>query len=560
MKVAEYIARYLKKCSVTDAYGIPGGVILDLLYAFNDEGIMIHLCAHEQAAAFAALGQAQVSHSLAVAYATRGPGISNMFTAIAEAYYESIPVLFITGHTCKDDNKQLRAVEEQEMDIVKNVYSITKYVSRVDSLSELQNSLYTAVSQSIDGRKGPVLLDINSSLFSVDMDEAILENQEKNKDYVYQDLPLFISKTDEWLTTCQKPLVLLGDGIKQSNLQGEVKELLEGISIPIVSSRGAQDVMAGCDHYFGYIGSHGLRYANLIFEKSDFVLVLGNRMAFPLSSTSFLQAFENKHVVRVEIDISEKSRNIPNTDTFCFDMGSALPYLEPILKSVNVGEWLACCKQIKDVLFDCDCNRIVESLVNVLGKILPSDIIVSDVGNNEFWLSKAYEKSHCRNRLILSKSFGTLGSAIGRAIGVYYASHCRVICCVGDQGFQLNIQELQTISKQKLPITVVVINDHSSAMIRDREKARYGKLLHTTSDSGYYSVDVEKISIAFSIPFFHETVSSKLIETEFEGPAIVEISIDDVIELAPSLPRGSKMSNMSPILDTTINQLLQRII
>lgn len=182
MKISEYLVQKLIEYEVTDVFGIPGGVVLDFIYALDkSEKINVHLNFHEQAAAYAACGYAQSSGKLGVAYATKGPGVTNMFTAIAEAYYDSLPVLFVTAHAQNKLNSNLRIEEEQEIDHSKLTASITKYTKRVDSISEAIQAINVGCKEAVSGRKGPVLLDFSSKVLKSDIEVISNEFHEDNE-------------------------------------------------------------------------------------------------------------------------------------------------------------------------------------------------------------------------------------------------------------------------------------------------------------------------------------------------------------------------------------------
>jgi acetolactate synthase-1/2/3 large subunit len=172
MKVADYVVNRLIEQGVTDVFGVPGGVVLDFLYALDhrNDAITVHLSCHEQAAAFASVGYAQAGGKLGVAYATRGPGVTNLITGIADAYFDSIPTIFITAHSRPYTNSKNRFDEEQEFDTVGCLEHITKYAVRIETPAEFRETFETAVKIAISGRPGPVFIDFLSELFNNDVD------------------------------------------------------------------------------------------------------------------------------------------------------------------------------------------------------------------------------------------------------------------------------------------------------------------------------------------------------------------------------------------------------
>lgn len=548
MTVSEFLVDFLIEHGVTDVFGIPGGVILDLLYAFDSrKEIRAHLSYHEQNAAFEACGYAQLKHQLGVAYATRGPGFTNLITGIADAYSDSLPVFFVTAHAAKQVGHSMRYEQEQTLDTVSMVRHITKYAVSIDNISSVCHEIRKAYTAATSGRKGPVLLDFSSDLWRKEV-----HFQDSDNTIVPPTPSCNMDEILKRIIQAKRPLVLVGDGVRQSNTVDMVKQLIKKMRIPIVSSRAAQDVGAACANYYGYIGSHGIRYSNFIFSKADLVISFGNRLAFPLNSHSFQKAIGNKQFIRMEIDETELKRNVPNSFA---DLCDLYTFLSQILeKDIHFPEWSAwitTCDELKAALHDIDIYPAIDKISMVMQFITKDINIVCDVGNNEFWVSQSYERSGIENRILYSKSFGTLGCGLGKAIGAYYADLKPVICFVGDQGIQLSIQELELIACEKIPVVVIILNDSCSGMIRDREKRKYGeKYIHTTKCSGYGSPDFSLIAQSYQIKYLRYVEGLDLsILKNIREPLILEIFLDESMELLPFLPKGNPMQKMYPELD-----------
>lgn len=552
MTVSDYIADYLYKLGVTDVFGIPGGVILDLIYAFDrKDGIKAHLSYHEQCGGFAACGYAQSTGKLGVAYSTRGPGFTNMITPIAEAYFDSLPTLFITSHSEKCPEKGMRTMFDQEIDTCDIVKNITKYCVRIDS-SESFALLFTQLcSIALEERKGPVFIDISSKLFKEDIDvnEVCLSNGN-----IF--IPSQIANELAWkISQAKRPVILVGDGVNQANLSLEFRKFIQKAMIPVISSRFSHDVICGSNYYYGYVGSHGIRTANFILSKTDLIIAIGNRLNFPIDSQSYSSVFTHAKLIRYEIDKGELKREIPNSENHLCD-------IIPLLKSLAVinldygshEDWVEVCNILRDELMNEDTNYAICAISKILSIITKDTIVVNDVGNNEFWVSRACVLFGIQNRVLYSKSFGALGSALGKAIGAYYANHHPILCFIGDQGFQMNIQELQFISQNQLPIIIVLLNNRVSGMIRDREKLNYDKFIHTTFESGFRNPEYKKIMEGYGIPYVdYNSLSDNQIEIMISSllhPIFLDIQIDENIVLGPSLPKGNVCQDFHPSLST----------
>lgn len=567
MNAADYIVEHLIGQGVTDAFGIPGGVILDFLYAMSRRApaIVPHLAYHEQGAVFAACGYAQMKRSLGVAYATRGPGVTNMVTGIADAYYDSIPLLVLTAHNSARKRGLMRIAENQEMDPVPLVANITKYAARVERVEDLRHELEKACYLAMAGRRGPVLLDIYADILSRPFAASAYPGYELElEEYREDQADEAACEIKKELARSRRPVFLVGDGVKQAGAERQVARLAEKIRVPVLSSRAGEDIMPLSKMYFGYIGSHGIRYANFVLSKADLVIALGNRMSFPASSVSYRRLTEKLKIIRTDVDVTEFERSIPNCRNYVADTLCMLNRLDDEKLSYrNEHDWLDVCRELKEALQDWDVPTPVGDLVAVLRSLGQQTPIIADVGNHEFWLSRAYVRAGLGSSVLFSKSFGALGCALPKAIGAYYATGSAVACFAGDQGIQMNIQELQFIASHCIPVKIVLINNHSSGMIRSREKEKYdGHYIHTTLSSGYSVPDFHALAKAYGIDYIRFCTGDKAGLEMFmreNGPAMIEMDVDEEFGLEPTLPRGNAVQKLWPLLPEDLYQKLERL-
>lgn len=556
MKACDYIVDVLIQHGTTDAFGIPGAVLLDLLYAMQQRSpeITPHLCYHEQGAGFAASGYAQSSGKLGVAYGTRGPGFTNLVTPIADAYADSIPVLFITSHTSAVPSSDMRIQVNQEIDTCRMVEGITKYAKRIDSIEELNQYVYEACRIALQGRRGPVFLDIASKLWNaVVPEESCISKMEKpERSISAEDL----AAIEVAINTSKRPILLIGDGINQSNLSDELNALVNKWQIPVLSSRYAHHTIAKNDLYFGYIGCFGLRYANFILSKTDLIISLGNRLNFPINSKSYGHFPQQAKFIRFDIDEAEFGRDIPNALNIHADLKDALDVLNQRHWSVRpFDEWLQVCETLRCELTDADMDGVPTMIEHLLRQLPEYTTVINDVGNNEFWVSRACVKAAHAGKVLYSKNFASMGNALPKAIGAYYATRKPVICFMGDQGFQLNSQELQTIAQNNLPVLIVVMNNHISGMIRDKEKAKYESFLHSTKESGYGVPDLKKLAEVSGLCYANSIEGI----ADIQQPALIDLSIDSDISLRPYLPIGNQTQDMMPMLDEKLYNRLNTL-
>lgn len=558
MTGAQYIVDQLIQRQVTDAFGIPGGVILELLYEMDNrrDEITPHLSYHEQTAGFAACGYAQSSGRLGVAYATRGPGFTNLITAIADAYYDSLPVLFITSHAASCPPEGMRVMADQEMDTCSMVRNITKYAVRIDNLDIFCDEINKVCRIAMEGRKGPVFIDVESSLLKKqipDISDIIKYNKAGNLSAI--DIERIVRKIASEIESAKRPVILCGDGINQAGIRSAFRDFAKMTEIPVISSRFSHDILAGYNHYYGYVGSHGMRAANFILSKTDLIVSIGNRLHFPPKSESFRGIFNQAKLLRIDIDSNEFLREIPNSECFNIDARTFINHSLLLSKDYgNHSDWIKVCNILRGELKYEDIHDAITEIVCILKQIDPDTIIVNDVGNNEFWVSRACVETGLFNRVYYSKSFGALGSGLGKAIGAYYATKKKVLCFVGDQGLQMNIQELQFLSQHKIPITIVLLNNQSSGMIKDRELVTYGRCLHTTKNTGFTSPDYKQLAGAYNI--YYQNHFNVINSCE---PQIIEIIVDEDLGLSPNLPRGKKCQNMTPSLSQARQEYLEQL-
>lgn len=568
MKVVDYLVESLIKLGITDVFGIPGGVVLDFVYALNKrkKDINTHLLHHEQNAGFAALGYAQSTQKMGVAFGTKGPGILNLTTSIAEAYSDSIPSLFITSHSLDDTSDKMRVIEDQEIDIVPIFKSITKYCVRVNNADSFIEELRKSICLVNSGRKGPVVIDISSRIWNSEilenkLKEKIIENIDNSKNN-FEEAILSIEKN---LNKSKKPLLIIGDGIRQAGIEKEVVGFSEKNKIPVIYSRGCQDIMSSSKMAFGYVGSHGIRYTNYILSEADLLISLGNRLSFPIKSKSFLDIFSKCKLIRCDIDENEFMREIPNSENFQCDVKEVLKGLfNKNIENKNIDKWFDKCNKIKEILWNSDTDTPVNEIAYLLDNLKNTGAIIGDVGNNEFWLSRAYEFSKNKNKILFSRSLGTMGCSIGKTIGAYYALKKSVVCFIGDQALQMNPQELQFISNNKLPIWIVVVNNNSSGMIKSRQIRRYNsEFLLTTKETGYSMVDLEKLSNAYDFDYVQiesvEDIDNKLIDCDYTKPLFINFIVDENIDLEISLPIGNDCKDMEPKLDETVLERMKNL-
>ena len=536
MKCKDFFINLLKRYDVNEIFGLPGGVILDFLESIEDK-LNARLVFHEQSAVFSAIGYSRAKNGLGIAYATRGPGITNTLTSVADAYYDSVPLLILTGHSGDLPFKEMRTLSDQEIDIVSIFQKVTKKAIRVDTPEEFVSLAPKLIELALQDRQGPVLLDVKSNIWNKELPKTKIEkiNFQLNNNQ-YDEISKSLNCLKEEISSSKRPLLLLGDGFRGK--KNAIKEILifsKNNNIPILSGRFSQDLFSQSETYFGYIGSHGLRSGNFILSKSDLVIAIGNRMHYPTKSKSWGKIMSKLKVLWFDIDPSEFKRVLPNTKNFFLDLSFLCKEINKENLFIDFKEWKALCYRIKNDLQKFDYEMPLPLLTKILNNKNIYSGIISDVGNHEFWVARSYYESKSESQLIFSKSFGAMGSALGKAIGFAHETKKNVFCFVGDQGLMMNIQELHYIVINKLLIKIFLMNNKSSGMIRSRQKDSSRKILQTTIGTGYSIPNFIKVAKSFGIPSYsfdgHNTPFSEINKViSKDGSVLIELITNEGFE------------------------------
>lgn len=506
MLVADYIASYLLDNEIKIAFGYPGGMITFLMDSIDRyEGFKTFSLYHEQAAAFAAAGYTQLSNKMSIAYATSGPGATNLITGIAHAYYESIPVLFITGQVNTQDSKgsmKIRQKGFQETDVVALTKPITKYSKYISSSSEIKDELDKAIFLAKSGRPGPVLLDIPIDIQRSNFDASSINpplNNQSNTNYSEQLNLLF-----KLLGEAKKPIFLLGNGIHTSGTISEIHRLIKKIKIPVLTSMIAVDLIPSADpQNFGWIGSYGNRHSNMIISKSDLIITLGSRLDIRQTGSNKSEFAKNAKIFRFDIDGDELENKIHENEHSI--EGNLVDFLDKLLSDLRVDEirdhnnWFKECSFYKEKLLNYD-DSLPNHIVRKISKITKEiEVITTDVGQNQVWVAQSFVVQSGQ-RILFTGGHAPMGYSVPAAIGAYYHCEKPVLAFVGDGGLQINIQELQFIYREKLPIKIIVLNNNSLGMIRHfQEMYLDNNFSQTVENHGYSAPDFAKVGNAYGI-------------------------------------------------------------
>lgn len=567
MKVSDYIVEFLIKEGISDIFGYPGGMVAHLVDSFDKykDQISVHTNYHEQASAFAANGYAQVTGKVGVAYSSSGPGATNLITGICNAYFDSIPTLFLTGQVNTYEAKKNLPIRQkgfQETEIIPIVKSVTKYCAYVEDEADIRFELEKAFYIAQEGRKGPVLLDIPMNIQRMDVDPDNLRSfQPKSLNSSQID----ISIISEAIKNAKRPVLLVGAGTKTKQIRKLVNQLVEKWRIPVVSSMLAVDVVpTGEEMNFGFLGAYGRRTANFIVAKSDLILAVGSRLDVRQVGGKRENFAPDSKLIRVDIDEGELSHYVNERENrICADAQEVLQKLltENINLDGQIEEWRGICKKIRSKLYGID-DKAPNNVIRKIGKAVPEEYtITTDVGQNQVWVAQSFEIKRNQN-VLFSGGLGSMGYSLPAAIGAYYGSRNPVISFNGDGGLQMNIQELQFLAREKLPIAIVILNNHALGMIRHFQEMYFDAHYSQTVDGkGYEAPDFKKIAQAYGLKY--EVIdASKEIELNYFNvtePIIIEVVFDENTYVFPKLEFGKPNQDQEPLLDRELYEYLMRL-
>ena len=556
MKASDYIVEFLIEKGITDVFGYPGGMVTQLIDSFGkySDKISAHVTYHEQGAAFAACGYAQTSGKPGVSYATSGPGATNLITGICNAYFDSIPTVFITGQVNSNEAKGEYGVRQrgfQETDIVSIVKPVTKYAVYIKDADDLQYELEKAYNIALAGRRGPVLLDIPMNVFRTDIntEERIIQEEDLVKD----DPNRIIDILSDALDNAICPVFLIGGGVKTSGQEDNIRNEIVRLDIPVVSSMIAFDVMRDYSNYYGFLGAYGTRAANFILAKSDLIISIGTRLDIRQVGARRDQFAPDAKIVRFDIDRGELTYRVHDDETqICCDLNVVAKALEQ-LDTKDYSPWIGVCDEIKNLLEKIDDNSM-SRLLNNLSEMIPENaIITTDVGQNQVWVAQSF-KVKKNQKVLFSGGHGAMGYSLPAAIGAYYGSGKKPVYCItGDGGMQMNIQELQFIARENLPIKIIVLNNNALGMIRHFQEMYFNsRFIQTKPDGGYTAPDFKRIAEAYGIKGV-QLESKEVGQTNWEeGAELVEYMIRENTYVTPKLEFGKPNQDQEPLIDRTL--------
>ncbi|MCQ2591792.1 MAG: biosynthetic-type acetolactate synthase large subunit [Treponema sp.] len=558
---AQIIVQMLENYGIKTVAGIPGGMILPVYDELNKSSIQHVLVRQEQAAGFIAQGMTRASGVPAVCLATSGPGAMNLLTAIADARADSVPIIAITGQV---NTTQIGTDAFQEADTFGLSFPITKHSILVKSTAELLTAIPKAFEVAMNGRPGPVLIDVPRDVQLKEIEfEAWPEVPASYKQNIRFKTPITeysnkIESIVQMLSDATSPVLFCGGGCNTEAAAEGIKKLLKAYEMPVVTSlMGLGCIPESSPDFIGMIGMHGSYAANVAIHDADVVIAAGVR--FDDRATGVVKKFcPNAKIIHIDVDAAEVDKILKSDISIISDVESVFPVIAQLAaeKSLKTpDEWLKKVQDMKKADYSLVLGRpenekltnpreliaSVPSLAKKAGFDSSKIVVTTDVGQHQMWAAQYYPVEKPRT-FLTSGSLGTMGFGLPAAIGAAIAKpDCRVVCFSGDGSIMMNIQELATLAELNLPVTVIVFQNGTLGMVYQQQKYLFEK----NYSASVYSKQPDLVAIAkgFGIEAVDADSNPEWYKIAFDAnrknkPCFVKVSVDSEENVLPFVPGG----------------------
>ena len=582
IKLSDYVMRFLRDAGIHRIFMLTGGGCMHLVDSVGRQpGLEYVCCLHEQACAFAAQAHAEFANTPSAVLVTTGPGGTNAITGLAAAWLDSTPCIFLSGQVKRADSlrgRGVRSMGPQELDIVSVVAPLTKFAKTITDPGSVRADLEQALHLATTGRRGPVWLDIPLDVQSAMVDEGGLSRFTPIPEKIEPSpLSRHAAQAIDMIRSAKRPVLLVGNGARLAYRAGLVRKLIDRLRVPTLLTWKSIDMLPEEHPYFaGRPGSVAARGANFTQQNADWIMVLGARLDMPQVAFSHENFARAARKVVVDVDPHELAKfKMPIDVASNADAGEFVAELLSQLEGVDLpdtGAWTAQAmkwKQKYPVILPEYWNEktFVNTyvLVDILSDLCgPDDVLApgssgacSDILLQSFRMKEG-------QRVVNSPSLGAMGTGLPGTIGTCLASGLRrTICVNGDGGFQLNIQDLETVRRLNLPVKYFILCNGNYASIITSQRAHFqGRLVGSDPSSNLTLPDIRKVAAAFGIPsceiMNHDGIREKVggaLETP--GPLICAVNTSSDQVTAPRAtsmirPDGSivslPMEDMAPCL------------
>ncbi len=556
MRVADFVIKFLEEKKINTVFTVSGGGSIFLCDALSKSKKLKYVsCHHEQAVSFATESYSRVRNKPGAAIVTTGPGGTNCTTGVACCWIDSVPAMFISGQVYSNQiigKSGLRQVGVQEFDIVSMVKSSTKYAVMVKKSNEIKYHLEKAYYLSLNGRPGPVWVDIPANIQNDKIDPNKLKSFKPVKDKNNNNsLKKKIKKIAKLLAKSKRPVLHLGHGVKISEGEKYLRKIINKFKFPFALTWNASDLIeSNHSSYIGRPGAFAERGTNFIIQNCSLYIAIGTRLPFMVTGYNAKDFARKAKKIMVDIDKIELNKSKVTLDEkICCDAKYFLKNLLKFMpKKTNISQqWLSYCKKVRKkypIVLDqfkkqkkyLNSYDFIDSLSDVLES---KDIIVTDMGLSFVGTHQAF-KIKKGQRLFTNSGHAPMGWGLPAAVGSCYASKKkRVICLTGEGGLQMNIQEFATIMHNKLPIKTFIYNNGGYLTIKQTQQLGFNsRIMGSNSDTGLSFPDYKKLAQSHKIDYVkisnNKDLKSKIKKILSNNkPIICELMLDHEQEQMP---------------------------
>ncbi len=556
MRAVDALMECLKAEGVEVAFGLPGGANLPTYDAFVDGGIRHILVRHEAGGGHAAEGYAKATGKVGVAFATSGPGATNLLTPICDAMMDSVPVVFVTGQV---RTELLGTDGFQEADTIGITMPVVKHSFMIQHPQEIPRAIHEAFHVARTGRPGPVLVDIPQDLSRAEIDyEPVSDVRLPGYQPRVEGNQKQIRQAAKALAAAQRPVIYAGGGVVNANASDELIEFVRSDRFPVTCTlMGLGAFPAPDPQWLGMLGMHGTRAANYAMDEADLICALGAR--FDDRITGKLSEFAPRaKFIHIDVDPAEISKNVPAHIPIVGDAKHVLSKLVVEYRAIGAdpGRLDAWWNRIEGwrekypLAYDDSASAEIKPqyMIRALYEATGGEAIVtSDVGQHQMWAAQYYDFPKPR-RWINSGGLGTMGFGLPAAMGAAVGCPDRIVCCVaGDGSVQMNAQELSTCAENNIPIKVFIMNNGYLGMVRQWQElfwdGRYSQV-----DMGRFP-DFVKLAEAHGVTGMRFEDKTTLVDDmkraiATDGPVLVDVRVTREENTYPMIPAGHAAREM----------------
>ena len=550
LKGSDIICESLLREGTEVIFGYPGGAILPFYDALWNYPKLRHiLVRHEQSAAHAADGYARVTGKPGVCVATSGPGATNLVTGIMGAKSDSVPLVAITGQVAR---ASLGSEAFQECDICSITASCTKKGFMVMSAQDLVPTIREAFQTALDGRPGPVLIDVPRDVQLEEIEVQFPELPTPGLPPVPQETLEGLQHAARLIGQAQRPVIIAGHGILSSGAAQEVKALAETTGIPVITTLlGLSGFPSNHPLSLGMLGMHGMYWSNIAVDQADLIIGLG--MRFDDRVTGKVSTFApHARIIHLDIEPSQVGRNVPVEVPLVGDAKAVLQALLPLVTHVDRPEWMGYISELRrehpSLTIPPSDNLQAQQVLAGLNELLqesPESVVVTGVGQHQMWAAQ-FLSFNSVNTFVSSGGLGAMGFELPAALGAQAGRPGTTVWSIaGDGGFQMTLQELATAMEAKLPVKIALFNNGYLGMVRQWQELFFDNHLKAVPVPG---PDYVKLANAYDIPAVRVTEQEDVLPAlrqaqAHDGPFVVEFVVEPVANVYPMVPPGGSLAD-----------------